>query len=240
MKTSNKILILTLSIFVLSYLGNMLYILNDIKAEITKPYTLSGNIITLDKNINENDNISLEGNLNVTLIKDTINKAEIIADKNQIQLLNFKDKGNTFTISTNNATYRNSTKDRIKIILHLKNIESISGTDKVSITSDSIINGDDFNLNLVENSSADIKLNTKSFNCNMISNSSCKIAGKTDDASINIMKNSSLSAKEFCIKDCSINEMKNSTADLNITGTISKNISNNSKINIVGKPKEKK
>jgi hypothetical protein len=74
----------------------------------------------------------------------------------------------------------------------------------------------------------------------MISNSSCKIAGKTDDASINIMKNSSLSAKEFCIKDCSINEMKNSTADLNITGTISKNISNNSKINIVGKPKEKK
>jgi len=240
MKTSNKILILTISIFVLSYLGNILYILNDLKAEITKPYTLSGNIDTFNKNIGDNKNISLEGNLIVILKKDTVNKAEIIADKNQIQLLNFKDKGNTFTISTNNATYRNSTKDRIKIILHLKSIESISGTDKVSITSDSIINGDDFNLNLVENSSADIKLNTKSFNCNMISNSSCKISGKADDASINIMKNSTLSAKDFYIEDCSINAMKNSTADLNVKGSISKVVSNNSKINIVGKPKEKK
>ena len=240
MKTSNKILILALSIFVLSYLGNILFMIYSVKAEITKPYTLNGNIITFDKNIEENDGISLEGNLNVILKKDTINKAEIIADKNLIQLLEFYNKGNTFTISTNNATYRNSNKDRIKIILHLKSFANISCIDKVSITCDSIINEDDFNLSLLEYSSADIKLNTKSFNCNLVSNSTCKIAGKTDEASINIMRNSALSAKEFCIEDCSINEMKNSTADLNVKGSISKVVSNNSKINIVGKPKEKK
>ena len=88
MKTSNKILILTISIFVLSYLGNMLYILNDIKAEITKPYMLSGKIDTFNKNTGNNKNISFEGNLIVILKKDTVNKAEITADKNQIQLLN--------------------------------------------------------------------------------------------------------------------------------------------------------
>ena len=240
MKTSNKILILAISIFVISYLGDMLYALYSVKTEITKPYTLNGNIITFNKNIDENCGISLEGNLNVILKKDTINKAEIIADKNLIQLLEFYNKGNTFTISTNNATYRNSNKDRIKIILHLKSFANISCIDKVSITCDSIINEDDFNLSLLEYSSADIKLNTKSFNCNLVSNSTCKIAGKTDEASINIMRNSALSAKEFCIENCSIIAMRNSTADINVKGNISKVVSSNSNINIVGKPKEKK
>jgi len=240
MKTSNKIIILALSIFVLSYLANMLYVIYGVKAEITKPYTLSGNIITLNKPISENTGISLEGNLNVFLKKDTVNKAEIIADKNLIQLLEFNNKGNTYTISTNNATYRNSNKDRIKIILHLKSFSNISCMDKVSITCDSIINSEDLNLSLIENSSADIKLNTKSFNCNLVSNSTCKIAGKTDDASINVMKNSSLSAKEFCIENCSLNAMRNSTADINVKGELSKNISSNSNVNVVGKPKEKK
>ena len=108
MKTSNKIIILAISIFILSYLANMLYVIYSVKAEITKPYILSGKIITLNKDMGNYNSISLEGNLNVIIKKDSVNKAEIIADKNQIQLLEFNNKENTFSISTNNATYRNS------------------------------------------------------------------------------------------------------------------------------------
>ncbi|HNW97388.1 MAG TPA: DUF2807 domain-containing protein [Bacteroidales bacterium] len=234
MKTSNKILILITAVFVLSYFTNNLFMLYSVKAEITKPYVLSGNKIKFNKLIGESDCINLEGNLNVILKNDTINKLEIEADKNQVPLLEISNWAKKCYIYTNNANYRNSKENIINIILHLKRFDMICGADNVIFKTDSIINSEDFDLVLSGNSKADIKLNTKTFSCNLVSNSSCKISGKASDAHIYLMKNSLLSAKEFCIGDCNIYMMKNSIADLNVKGRISQTISSNSKLNIIG------
>jgi hypothetical protein len=237
MKTSNKILTLAVSIFVLSYMANLMVILYNAKAEITKPYTLSGKTETINKYLGDNNSISLEGNLNVIIKKDTVNRAEIIGDKNLLSLLNISEEYNEFNVYSTNANYRNASKDIIKIILHLKSFAYLMGYDKVSFKTDTIINTDNFNINLWVYSTARLQLNTKLFSCTSGYHSSCNVSGKADDAVLRISKESSLEAKGLSIDNCNANLNSYAKAELNVTGSISEKISKNSSLNVTGNPK---
>jgi hypothetical protein len=195
----------------------------------------SGRQVSEKRNIDNFENIDLRGVIKLEIIQDGTTSLEITADDNILPELKTSVSGNTLEIGLE-GSYCNV--GNISIVLHTKRLNGIDASGTSEIVSNTIINSDEFKLNLSGASKVTLKLNTGNLSTESSGSSSINLIGQARKHDIDMSGATKLSALDFVVNDYNIESSGSSNCQINVMSTLNANTSGASEIIYKGSPKD--
>lgn len=144
--------------------------------------------------------ISASGNIDLELVSDSRNYAEISGKQKDIDKLKIDMKGNTLRFKIKNGGLFNwfNRSGNIKITLHYKekldNIRSSAGAD---ISSNEVINSDNLELSSSSGASLDLDIDCKTLDASVSSGADINLTGSADIQEVSTSSGASYNAKKL-------------------------------------------
>ena len=165
------------------------------------------------------------------MIKDNVAGVLLEADKNVIPLVKLENtnEGGLKLVINNRSV--NAMPQKVKVKVHYTSLNSIIAAGAY-IHCDSVINEDQLVL-IADHSRMKLLLKVNTLNATFTSGTMVFLSGSALNASYQVISNSSLEAKDLKTVNCSLTALEKSAVSLSETGSISKEISSDSKFVIV-------
>jgi hypothetical protein len=175
--------------------------------------------------LKEFTSVALSGDIKLSLIKSSENKAVIEQDDEEIQV---QSDGNSLAISG----------DGTLVVYYTAAIENISaGADTVVVSNDEI-KGKSFNLSAAADSKVKLNLNVKKLNVAAAADSQVNIDGKAEILVAAVASDAQFNVKELSAGDVQIVLASDAQALITAKGTVDATVASDGQLTIYGNPKK--
>lgn len=144
--------------------------------------------------------VSVSGNIDVELVSDSRNYAEISGKESDIEKLKIDMKGSTLRFKIKNGGFFNWFRNagNIKITLHYKEtLEKINSSAGADISSNQIIESDDLELSSSSGASIELNVNCASIDASLSSGADIHLTGTSDIQEVSASSGASYNAKKL-------------------------------------------
>ena len=144
--------------------------------------------------------VSASGNIDLELVSDSRNYAEISGKESDIEKLKIDMKGSTLRFKIKNGSIFNLFRNAgtIKITLHyVETLEKISSSAGADISSNQIIESDNLELSSSSGSSIDLEVDCANIDASVSSGADIHVSGTTDIQEVSTSSGSSYNAKKL-------------------------------------------
>lgn len=175
--------------------------------------------------LKEFTSVAISGDIKLSLIKSSENKAVIDQDDEEIQV---QSDGNSLAISG----------DGTLVVYYTAAIENISaGADTVVVSNDEI-KGKSFNLSAAVDSKVKLNLNVKKLNVAAAADSQVNIDGKAEILVAAVASDAQFNVKELSAGDIQIVLASDAQALITAKGTVDATVASDGQLTIYGNPKK--
>ena len=175
--------------------------------------------------LKEFKSLSISGDVRLTLVKGSENKAVIQSGEDELQV---RDGGNSLAING----------DGTLTVYYTAALENISAGPDTRITGNDEITGKDFNLTAAADSKVILHLNVKNLNIAAGSDSQVSINGKTQVLVAAVASDGQFDVKELYTEDARIVLASDAQATITAKGIVDATVASDGQLTIYGNPKK--
>ncbi len=234
MKTTNKILIIALSL--LLGLTIMLMILVRITTIIEPPVEGSGTIVTIEKNLEPFNNIKVGGNINLILYQADSVHLTIKGHDNLIDLLEISRENEKIEFSLQRKIDR---KSKLELHLSFRQMESVTLSSGAQVSSKSNLNLDSVSIHASSGANARLIIRGNHASINTSSGSQVEMIGITNSVDIKSSSGASVICREFEAQNVSVATSSGASNDVNVTNNLNVTASSGASVTYIGNPATK-
>ncbi|MFN8254775.1 MAG: head GIN domain-containing protein [Bacteroidales bacterium] len=194
-----------------------------------------GNIRTETRNLTDFDKIQIKGQATVYLVSGLEPKVSVSIDSNLTEFIKTEVSGNKLKIFENRCLKELS---EFKILVNINRLTEIEVEGSVNLICDSVLRVD--NLDLISESSGEVKLNLDLETLDLQSNGSgfIQLTGRANNFNLKLKSSGSVDANNLIAKNIKFNVTGAGTCEVNVTENLSGEVSSSGKLYYKGNPKK--
>ena len=197
----------------------------------------NGNIITKDTVFNYFNELELEGNFEVELIKSSTSGLSIEADENLFQYITIDQDGDVVEVKSD-RTLKGT--QGIKLYVKYTELELIDVAGAAAITSSDRVAGDFLRLNMSGAGTINLEVEVKALQVNISGAGAINLSGKVIEQQIQLSGAGGLEAYDLISKNCKIEISGVGGAAVNVEGELEAYVSGVGGVRYKGNPSEVK
>lgn len=185
------------------------------------------NLVAAQKTVElkEFKSIAVSGDVELSLIKSSENKAVIKSDEDELEI---KNEGGALAIQGEGTV----------VVYYTAAIENISAGADTVVTSNDAINAKEFNLAAAADSKVKLNLNVKTLNVAAAADSQVKIDGKADVMVAAVASDAQYDVKGLNANNVQIVLASDAQASITAKGTVDATVASDGMLTIYGNPKK--
>lgn len=190
---------------------------------------------TETRNVSNFEEVYVSGSFEVTLTKGNTESVKIESSSLELDKIETEVEGSKLKIGLEKGTYRNT--GTIKVYVTYKELEGIHSSGSSSVTCDTELKADDFELHT--SGSGSIKIASLSTNALKIHNSgsgSVEVAGTAKKQSVNISGSSRINAFDLKSEESEVSISGSGNVNINVTQSLEARVSGSGDIRYKGNP----
>jgi hypothetical protein len=233
MKTSNKLLLSLLVIFLIAitaFIGTAKHfhrkgVANTVKGDSNRSSEI--------RTVNDYTGIKIKGRIEVQLMQGQERKTEVNAAKNIVPLITTEVVDGILTIETKS---RLDEEERVNVFITVPSIQSLDMSDGASIETTGNFTGDNLTINSSSGSNGQLNLQYKSLNCELSSGSELDIDGNAEKAMLKASSGAHIEAGDMITKTCSVETHSGANATVHASQELTASVNSGSVLNYRGDP----
>lgn len=206
-------------------------IVNPLKADGIKG---NGNVKSENREINNFENIKINGAFTIYLSQDEDYSLKIVADENLLEIIKSKVKNDVLYISTEKSIYKSK---ELKLYIGFKHLSGIKANGAISLKSDQSLRFDKLDIEINGASSANLNLSANRLSIDNSGASTIKLAGKAHEMEIDISGAGSVNAIDLIANKANIDISGVGSGKVHVEEELRVNISGIGSVKYKGDPK---
>ncbi|MGQ1911743.1 head GIN domain-containing protein [Marinifilum sp. RC60d5] len=206
-------------------------IVNPLKADGIKG---NGNVKSENREINNFENIKINGAFTIYLSQDEDYSLKIVADENLLEIIKSKVKNDVLYISTEKSIYKSK---ELKLYIGFKHLSGIKANGAISLKSDQSLRFDKLDIEINGASSANLNLSANRLSIDNSGASTIKLAGKAHEMQIDISGAGSVNAIDLIANKANIDISGVGSGKVHVEEELRVNISGIGSVKYKGDPK---
>jgi hypothetical protein len=190
---------------------------------------------TETRNVSSFDQVHVSGSFEVMLAKGNTESVKIESSSLELDKIETEVEGNKLKIGLKKGTYRNT--GNIKVYVTYKEIEGIHSSGSSSVTCNSDLKADNFELHTSGSGSIKIaSLNTNALKIHNSGSGSVEVAGTAKKQSVNISGSSKINAFDLKSEESEVSISGSGNVNINVTQSLEARVSGSGDIRYKGNP----